>query len=276
MCWLVLECMCCLKIGREFDTHLIALEMESEVSGIAASSGKVPLHLASVFSCSMAVRLQRQRPITQNIFPCSWQGLKLPGFCRWWMALFVKCDFSRIVGVWVQKRVLLVPTGQHNWKCVQSQEATEWGPQCDFIRIQPGWHCSQMLAAIYSCPHFFRVNFFPLCCYNPVEWHGPGYGCEHSSVIVWPPWQAQRSGTLQRWLSTHNEQWKSMGGKWSIFALLIFCWSLNPLRFMSPHHSVFFPVGHILMSVLCVRHGTASDSSLNHRALLVMTWVRWG
>lgn len=31
--------MCCLKIGREFDTHLIASEMKSEVSGIATSSG---------------------------------------------------------------------------------------------------------------------------------------------------------------------------------------------------------------------------------------------
>lgn len=29
-----------LKIGTEFDTHLIASEMESEVSGIATFSGK--------------------------------------------------------------------------------------------------------------------------------------------------------------------------------------------------------------------------------------------
>jgi hypothetical protein len=32
--------MCCLKIGGEFDTHLIASEMESKVSGIATFSGE--------------------------------------------------------------------------------------------------------------------------------------------------------------------------------------------------------------------------------------------
>lgn len=60
----------------------------------------------------------------------------------------------------------------------------------------------------------------------------------------------ERRGNLQTWLSTYNEQWKSMRGKWSSFASLIFAsqWVLFILYAPS---SIFSPCwAHLNVTIL--------------------------
>lgn len=56
-----------------------------------------------------------------------------------------------------------------------------------------------------------------------------------------------------------------MGGKWSIFASLIFFggWLVNESSSFYIHPLFCFSVGHILMSVLCIKHCTEADSSFS-------------
>lgn len=72
--------MCYLKIGREFDTHLIASETESEVSGIAASSGKVPVTSPLVSSCSAALGYRGGIQLLRISAPALGRDLHCPAF----------------------------------------------------------------------------------------------------------------------------------------------------------------------------------------------------
>lgn len=70
-----------LKIGAEFDTHLIASAMESEVSGLQPFLGKASPHFTSAPVVGSSLLFGGSERLPQMCV-CSWQGLLPPGFQR--------------------------------------------------------------------------------------------------------------------------------------------------------------------------------------------------
>lgn len=241
--------------------------------------GQVSRHLTS---CLQLLRrqlgLQRRRLITQNICPWSWQGLTLPGFCRWWMALFVKWDASGIGRSSREKGRSWFPQDRVTEKVAgQSQEATEHRLQRDFIRNQWGQCCSgtHLLPCTLKWEtivvFLFNVNFFLVDCFHLVEWEGPGqmwwaFLCCHVAFLGTTKGVECCKDCCQPTMSSEN-QWEENGPFLLHWFLLV---NESSSFYVPPSFNFFSSVGHILMLLLCIKHNTESDSFFKHTELWVM------
>lgn len=265
--------------------------MAAEVWPAASSGrrGRFSPHLTSCLQLLVALGSHRQRPILQNPCLCSWQELKLPGLSQMMDDPFVECDFSRNARSLSLEEGRSLLTGKPNWEHgqIKSRGRPSKGPDVissesseDSCSLTHWLQFTLQWAETVVVP--MRISFFQ-CGVTP-QWNGKGLAkcCECSWSLVRSPQKLQDEWKVAEMAVNTQWAWKSRREKWSIFAPSIFA-SQWVLFILYTPPSILFPLGHILMWLPCIKHGTETTDSLGSQEVvrgcsmlsLLRSTVRW-